>query len=400
MYKKRFLFLLFTFALIISCSLNNLPIDDLPVIDVTKNYLEKEIVLTEIADVTYILFNSKYDDFLYRGTINYVTESTIVVKDASSGSILFFSKDGAPISRFNRYGNGPEEYFIKYPDVVYDEEADDVFIYGSMPFIQVYSSKGEYKRKLVFPPWRLLSIRQMDIFDDKSLIVFDEGRRLYKAQPKSSKDNMDYLTHTVDSSYYLISKTDGQVIDYIPMPFSQIDLFVKTPSGGIMGPMLTGIVKHSEGFLLCSPETDTVFLYSKNKTLMPVFCKIPLVRKLDPKIILNNCLDSDKYQFFEVQSMIYGQLSRTEYNKYYVRDKKTGKIYRQKIVLPDYKGKDFIIAPNLYKSFHENGTHIELDLFELKLAYREKRLSGKLKELVSKLNELKDNNVYMFIKFK
>ena len=37
---------------------------------------------------------------------------------------------------------------------------------------------------------------------------------------------------------------------------------------------------------------------------------------------------------------------------------------------------------------------------ELKEAYRENRLSGKLKELVAILNELEDNNVFVLVEFK
>ena len=48
----------------------------------------------------------------------------------------------------------------------------------------------------------------------------------------------------------------------------------------------------------------------------------------------------------------------------------------------------------------ENGYVVELSLFELKQAYKENRLSGKLKELVATLDEDKDNNVFMLLDFK
>jgi len=44
--------------------------------------------------------------------------------------------------------------------------------------------------------------------------------------------------------------------------------------------------------------------------------------------------------------------------------------------------------------------YFELDLTELKQASRENKLSGKLKELVTSLNEDIDNNVFMFVDFK
>ena len=387
-----------TVTLLTCCSHGHLSTVGLPVMDVTKNYPEKEIILSDIADITYVHFDSKHDDFLYRGNIRYITENTFVVNDAATHSILFFSKDGTPKSRFNRYGNGPEEYW-DIGSIVYDEATNEVFvgIYW-MNIIQVYSSKGEYRRKLLLPHG--VRVSQLVFFDSQSLIIYDDGRRLYKAQPKTPEDNMGYLTHTIDSSFFLISKANGQVLDYIQMSTSQNDLSFKTSSGGPMLPVFTNMVKHTEGVLLCNPETDTVFLYSKDKELMPINYKIPPVDKTEPKVILNNCMDIDKYQFMETQTVGYDYFGDNKRDKYYIRDKITGEIFEQKIVIPDYKGKKITIAPGLNIFFHKNITYIELALIELKQAYRENRLSGKLKQLVATLNENEDNNVFMIINFK
>ena len=396
--NKNSFFLLSTVILLTSCLHNNISTDGLPVIDINKQYPEKEMILSDIADIKYVYLESKRNDFLYRGAIKYVTENTIVVNDIASGSILFFSKDGTPKSRFNRYGNGPEEYNEKVIPIVYDEVTDEVFVSVSfVNYIQVYSSKGEYKRKLLLPHG--VRLTQMDSYDNQSLIVFDEGRMLYKAQPKTSEDNMDYLTHLVDSSFFLISKADGQVLNYIQMLASKNDLSFKTPAGNPMMIYNTNIVKNAEGFLLCNPEIDTVFLYGKTKNLTPIICKTPLIGKSEPKIILNNCMDVGKYQFMEIRTVGYDYFGDRNRNKYYVRDKNSGKVFQQKIVIPDYRDKKITIYPNYSNFFHENGTHIELDLIELKGAYRENKLSGKLKELVGTLNENEGNNVFMFVNF-
>jgi len=93
-------------------------------------------------------------------------------------------------------------------------------------------------------------------------------------------------------------------------------------------------------------------------------------------------------------------IQRNEYIKDYVYDKQTGEIIRQKIILPDYKGKEFIIeVQRTYFDGKETGIHFELDLFELKQAYKENKLSGQLKELVATLNESTDNNVIVFVRF-
>ena len=44
--------------------------------------------------------------------------------------------------------------------------------------------------------------------------------------------------------------------------------------------------------------------------------------------------------------------------------------------------------------------NIELDLIELKKAYEDNKLSGKLKELVATLDNEIDNNVFMLVNFK
>ena len=92
-----------------------------------------------------------------------------------------------------------------------------------------------------------------------------------------------------------------------------------------------------------------------------------------------------------------------------MRNKNTGETVFYKFILDDYKGKDFIMNRNHRDAngmlSHEGGIYtdgywFELDLYELKQAYSDNKLSGKLKELVSTLNEDEDNNVFMLVEFK
>ena len=129
-----------------------------------------------------------------------------------------------------------------------------------------------------------------------------------------------------------------------------------------------------------------------------MICKTPLVSATDPMVYMNNCVDAGRYQFMEVYTVRWEEGAFPFPAKYYMRDKKTGEIFRQKIILPDYKGKEFLFH-SFYRDY-ENGPYLELDLIELKQAYNEDRLSGKLKELVATLNEEEDNNVFMFVHFK
>jgi hypothetical protein len=399
MKKETVLYLFFLSILVTGCSSDKQSYEDLPYIDVRKDYPEKEINLTDIADVTYLHLSTASDDFLYKGKIDCVTQNTIVVIDRSSHSVLFFSKDGTPKSRFNRKGQGPEEYAgVEF--TMYDEEKDDVYILPGIfntgsRYINVYSSSGEYKRKLTLP--QAGHDNQMVFFDDRSILVYDNSKMWQNIRKKYSEDKTAF-SEPVDSTFFLISKTDGTVLEYINLPGNNIDIsFITNLERTFFGQISYARVrKCPDGLFLYNPETDTVFLYSKNKSLIPYMCKKPLLSDLDPVIAMDICMDAGRFQ---VMSVIPYLANKTSSARYYMRDKKTGEIFRQKIILPDYKGKDFYFDPRR-TGYYEKAYHFELDLIELKEAYRENRLSGKLKELVATLNKDGDNNVFMPVDFK
>ena len=386
-------FILFAVFFVIGCSSGSQSKDSLPCIDIRKNYTEKEIVLTDVADITYVHLNSENDDNLYKGTINYVSKNTIVVCDESSGSILFFSKDGTPKSRFNRYGAGPEEYFWKGRAVriIYDENNDDVFVF-SLNDIHVYSSTGEYKRKITLQQGR--NVQTVVDFDDLSLFVYNIGKEWIIYSNESTEEEKIISKTDYDSSYLFISKTDGKILDYLIFPSNDINLNERSRNGD-RGPFRRNhrVVANTEGLFLIHCDIDTVFLYGKDKSLTPVFCKTPLVSDLDPKVVIYKYMETDKYQFIVLFTLINNPFG--SFYKYYMRNKQTGEIFLQNIILPDYKDKEFFIL-----NYNDMFNYFEMDLLELKQAYRENRLSGKLKELVATLNEYEDNNVWMFVHYK
>lgn len=392
--KEIALYLFFLSTFVISCSLGKQSNEELPYIDVKKDYPEKEINLTDIADVTYIQLNTESADFIYKGTISYVTQNTIVVADRSTKSVLFFSKDGSPKSRFNHRGPGPEEY-ADAAYVMYDEAADDVYISPDFSnYINVYSSSGEYKRKLTLPQRNIGG--HMAFLDEQSILVYDNTNLWQSIVNSHSKNKITFTEQAEDSSFYLISKADGAVLEYINLPRNDIDLsFSGSESFGQVN--YARIRKSPDGLFLCNPENDTIFLYNKDKSLTPFMHKKPLLNKLNPLIVIDICMDVERFQFMSVY--LYSKGGESQEAKYYMRDKKTNEIFRQKFILPDYAGKDFYINPRL-PNYSENEYHFELDVFELKEAYREGRLSGKLKELVATINEDEDNNIFMFLDFK
>lgn len=387
MRKIHFLFLLLVIA---SCTSNKGLQEELPLVDASKEYPVKKINLTDIADVSYLHLNSKTDDYLYKGSINYVTENNIIVIDRSQNSVLFFSKEGNPKSHFNRRGRGPQEY-IDIASVMYDEANDEVYVSPELSsHIMVYSSLGDFKRKINLPQVNING--QMALFDDESILVYD-NTKLWRSVIQSQTPDVE---QTIDSTFFLISRLDGKVMDYISLPHKSIDLSHK--SSAFTSQVSYGRVRKSvDGLLLYNPESDTIFHYSKDKHLTPYMHKKPILSNQSLKTVMDICMDTGKYQFIALCP--YQKIGKSPVPKYYMRDKATGELFRQKITLPDFEGKELYINPRLL-SYYEHSYHFELDFLELEEAYYANKLSGDLKKLVaSLLEDESSNNVFVFADF-
>lgn len=386
----RKVFYLVLSLVIASCTSNNELQEKLAFIDVTEEYPEKKIELTDIAGVSYLHLNSKTDDYLYKGSIDYVTENNIIVIDRSQNSVLFFSKEGNPKSHFNRRGQGPEEY-SDAASLMYDEANDEVFVSPDFSnHIMVYSSLGEFKRKINLPQVNVNG--QMALFDDVSILVYD-NTKLWQSTMQS---NAPEVEQTIDSVFFLISKLDGTVLDYISLPNENIDLSYK--NSVFTSQVNYGRVRKSaDGLLLYNPESDTVFHYSKEKHLTPYMHKKSILSSQNPMTVMDICMDAGKYQFIAVYP--YRETGKSPTPKYYMRNKATGELFRQKITLSDFEGKELYINPRLF-NYYEHAYHFELDFAELEEAYYKNKLSGKLKELVASLLENEEsNNVFVFADF-
>ena len=390
--NMRKVFYLVLSLVIASCTSNKELQEKLAFIDVTKEYPEKKIELTDIADVSYLYLNSKNDDYLYKGSIDYVTENNIIVIDRSQNSVLFFSKEGNPKSHFNRRGQGPEEY-SDAASLMYDEANDEVFVSPDFSnHIMVYSSLGEFKRKINLPQVNVNG--QMALFDDVSILVYD-NTKLWQSTMQS---NAPEVEQTIDSVFFLISKLDGTVLDYILLPNENIDLSYKDLNSVFTGQVSYGRVRKSaDGLLLYNPESDTVFHYSKEKHLTPYMHKKPILSSQTSMTVMDICMDEGKYQFIAVYP--YRETAKSPTPKYYMRNKATGELFRQKITLSDFEGKELYINPRLL-NYYEHAYHFELDFAELEEAYYKNKLSGKLKEQVASLLEDEEsNNVFVFADF-
>lgn len=77
----------------------------LPVIDMNEDYPEKEIVLQDIADISYIPLETN-DEFLFDGSVEVVTDQYVITKGHRGNDVCFFSRQGKVLNRIHRVGNG------------------------------------------------------------------------------------------------------------------------------------------------------------------------------------------------------------------------------------------------------------------------------------------------------
>ena len=341
-------------------------------IDVSKDYPEKEILLSEIADVQYVCMNEG-DEYIYGGSPLYVSENTFVFY--SEGSFLFFTKEGKPKSKFNHQGNGPGEYSY-FSKVLYDEANDEFYVLAEKKLI-VYSSSGVHKRTLSLPLPDDRRVMSIALYDETSLVLYDS-------------DN-----------FLRISKADGSELERIDVSSGEkVQLYlIKQNERGIsvVANVQNTIVNYQDGLLLSDFSTDTVFYYNKERELIPVLLKEPGIHTLEPTIYANAFVEAGEYWLY--RKIIVKEENGKLPSVYLMQNKEDGSIYEQKIMMDEFKGKQVRIAPEILTSSSRCGV-IELDLLELEEAYDRDLLSGKLKELMEIADKENGNTIYVLLMFK
>ena len=380
MEKQEWLLIFFMFfASITSCTDKKQSTGEIIHIDVSKNYPEKVITLEDIADVEYVQMEV-HDDYLFKASPQYISSSTIMINDYTTNDFLFFTSDGKPKSKFNHYGEGPGDYSFVFL-IAYDEKEDKVFVLSNNKIL-VYSSDGTFNYSIALHEGA--KIKSITVYDEESLLIYNDS---------DVYDNNNFVR---------ISKKDGSVIDRINNTgHKDISLYARSESedaGFVIIATTYPVLRYKDGFLLTDYSKDTVFFYSRNNELSPVLVRTPTIFEMNPYTIINSFVEAGDYLFFRSLSL------KIENNNlpttFLMINKNDHSVYRQKILLKDYKGKEVSLCPfNISISANPEVGLMQLNLSELQDAYNENKLSGKLKEMVEASDD-DSNNIYMILKFK
>ncbi|MCD7936513.1 MAG: 6-bladed beta-propeller [Tannerellaceae bacterium] len=352
------------------------------IVDVTKNYPIQGIDLEDIAEIEYICPQTD-ENFLYKYAPRCITDEYVVFYDNRGGNVVTFDREGNPVLRFNKKGGGPGEYSAIF-DLFYDSDRCEYFLLDYEK-IQVDSREGEFRRRLSLKKGVILL--DMVDYDDNTILCYDQF------------DNFG-------SSFIFLSKENGEILDRVSIPYEKkldMDLSVTHEDGtvSLVSVEKSNMVAHKDGYLLTDHSNDTIYLYRPDGILKPVMSRTPPVQGMDPVIYVNGFVETNQYLFLKSIVREFDWDTRQGLSSTALMlDKETGKISRHVAFMNEWKGKDFVICPELLSATNRGDVGcIQLSLESLQYSLEKGLLSGKLKELVEELDE-DGNDVIMLLHFK
>lgn len=375
--------------LVCSCEQTNDDKNRLIVVDVAKDYPQKEVWLQDIADIEYLPIATS-DTMLVNSHPSVVSDKGIVVRGGKVGEILLFDQTGQRLQgRICSRGQGPEEYNAIIFNIV-DWQRKEVFI-ADYTTLKVYDFSGKYLRTL-----KKENIMDLDIIDF----------------------NDDYLlaSHLIQGCenpyrpYFLISKEDGksdtlsiQVPRFIAG--NRKILWDDGHSNDAYG-LLPQLYSCTDKIFLTDVALDTVFVMHPDLSRQPVMVPLyaPSTNTEAPLLFFRGMNDyfawasrMPRYVTVKMSDMI---ANREKREKLYMYNRKTDEwfepIYRNRAFTNRNMDPKFISTTSVAYGYGL----VELNAMNLVEAYGKNEIADqRLKEIASKLQE-EDNPVLMILKFK
>ena len=383
MKKVILVFLSFIFAESIMYSQSKT--NDLPIIDLSKNYPKKEIILQDIADVEYVSLETT-DDVLLCGSstgdfsvLFHVSDQYICTYELFRGEIFIFNRSGKIVHHFNRKGQSGREY-TSIMNVIFDEKNEEIFVCTHYQSILVYTPNGEYKRTL-----KPIKKYEAYNFDDETLLVFDEV--VANTTPQKNP-------------YHLISKKDGSTVDVfdITLPKRYSNVFEIEP-GHQIKVSSSNRRYYGNDFVIADMSSDTIFLLTQNKELTPLLARKPSVHASEPRKIWTNILTTDKFILIGLLTLDFQSKNTGGRVPVLMYEFETGEISVESIKNAEYSAIDGWGSEHKSFTIAKNMTAELISISQLKEQAERKMLTKDFAKYVSKLDE-DDNPIVRIVTFK
>ena len=364
-------------------------------VDLTKTYPKKELILHDFMDVEYVALETN-DDFLCQGIVLAVGREIVIVKNQiNDGDLFVFDRNGKALQKFNRKGQGGEEY-TGISGITLDEDYGEMYV-NTYNKILVYDFFGNFKRSFPHPD----GVRYGNLcnFDGEYLICHDS--------------NFDQKGATDKSPFVIISKQDGSVKKEISMACQEKDTAVIkiNHNGFIMIGYNTNfspipVISYQNSWIITSYLSDTVFQYFPDQSMIPFIVRTPPVNSKNADSYFTPVLLSERYYFLQTQKK-EPEVRGTNPNDatlFYritdlVYDRQEKAIYESTVFNDDYSNK--ITVDMLQKKGQDEIAFWEkIEAYQLVEALERGELKNdKLKEIAARL-DLEDNPVIMLVKHK
>ena len=236
----------------------------LPVVDFEKEYPEKDLLVSEHADVEYVRLETS-DEVLLDGIASIylsVTDRYIVTNNMREGRIFVFNRQGKHLHNFMKKGNSGEE-FVYAKVVRVDDKAEEIFVLDTRNKVLVYTLDGKFKRVLDIP--KDMMADDLWNYDDEWLLSYD----MYNL------DRGDLPCS--EQPFFLLSKKDGSVKRVEVNAKDRIGpriYFEQDGKRAVMSVSFNYIYKNGDEFVLGELGNDTVFMLKKGE-VSPLLVRTP-----------------------------------------------------------------------------------------------------------------------------
>lgn len=362
-----------------------------PTIDTNKEYPFKEIILNDLADITYIPIETNNHVLINNGinALSHFSDKYIIIVNYKSYDCYIFDRNGKIINFFNHKGQGPNEY-LNIIGITADEVKKEIYIvdHPQKHRILVYSFDGDFIRTLSLPS--NTTIGTIHNFDKETLLCEDNNHKNGNKKP-----------------YFLLFKQNGRIINELNIIFNKERIsprfYQKTGEKGVMAVSYgyTPIIRFNEDFIIGDISQDTIYQYSKNKTLTPILVKTPSIYSQDPQMMVIPEFKTPKLFFLERTERKFNFDNKKGFEREkIVYDYHSGLFYKYVLKNEDYPDQIFYLNSGGYAYRTGKNTLCQfISAEELIEANDEGELYGTLKDITKTLR-IDDNPVLMIMKFR
>lgn len=303
--------------------------DDLILLDANQDKDRVDLMITDIADVSYIPLKFGEENVLVGTSFGvgrniFVSRNEIFLGDISQGSpkLVTYNFDGEPTRIFGSYGRGPGEY-ISMTGFVVDTLAREVIIYDTQlgKFI-VYGMDGDFKREKNLEQTYQYFNLALENINDRYIVAYKEDSQIMSDEDILRGDRLYMGANELVTRGKLFMLFDKQTLEEVDF----IDFEYEKPCRWMIFTLVTNLTTTKNGVYITSTRSDTTYFLDKNLTLTPRFVDITKYDDINHEARLFPAAESEQYIFFSTE--LEHDLDNQNKQRYFVYDKKTNKLSR------------------------------------------------------------------------